>query len=221
MTNQDHCDKVEKKPDHSVTTPTDTAITKSSDSDVVLKEQANVSKNRDKMPSGIQPAVHESFGIVDAVNSRSIDNLAALGTPESKQFAELRREIRRQMPEGEERDKIENETKKAIADVLKAGQQAHVPSENDGGIHQALGFTITRKGEAPPLPKQRITVQKDDSLSSIASFVLGKNAPPDEIKTFTEKIATLNQIKDPAAKLNSGDVLVLPPSTVLARRLHQ
>src|SRR5262249_49867846 len=80
------------------------AIT-ATDQKVLLDRQHEISANRDKMPSGIQPAAHESFGILDSVNSESIDHLEALGTPESKQFAEMRREIRRQMPIGPDRDK--------------------------------------------------------------------------------------------------------------------
>lgn len=229
MTNHDPHEKVEKKQEQStVTAPKDTAITKSADSNVVVNEQQNISKNRDKTPSGIEKAVHESFGIIGAIahsntmdkhaaDSHSINKLAAIGTPESEQFAELRREIRRKMPPGEERDKIENETKKAIEDVLKAGQHAHIPSElHDGGIHQALGFHITPKGELPPLPKPTITVQNHDTLSTIASFVLGKHAPQTEIDSYTQQIAKLNHIKDPAAKLHSGDKLVLPPSSKFA-----
>ncbi len=227
MTNHDPHEKLEKKQEQSsVTAPKDTAITTRADSDKVVEEQQSISKNRDKTPSGIEKAVHESFGIIGAIadkpptekkhaaDSHSIEKLAALGTPESEQFAEMRREIRRKMPPGEERDKLEKVTKTAIAEVLKAGQHAHIPSEqHDGGIHQALGFHITRKGELPPPPKPTITVQNHDTLSTIASFVLGRNAPKAEIDSYTQQIAKLNHIKDPAAKLHSGDKLELPPTS--------
>lgn len=214
MTNKDPDDKVERKTERPVTAPSDSAITKGSDSDVVLKEQQQVSKNRDKMPSGIQPALHESFEIIDHENSRSIERIDALGTPESKQFAELRREIRRKMPPGEKRDNVETETKKAIEDVLEAGQRAHRPSDLDGGTHEALGLKWTLKNPlAPSIPEQKITVGKDDTLDKIASFMLGRSASPEDIKSYCREIAKQNNIKDLEAELKPGERLKLPPST--------
>lgn len=220
MTNSDHNDKVEKKPETPTTAAKDFAITKGSDSAIVRKEQDNISDNPNKTPSEIHKALHGTrsvqakFEIADTVESNSIHKLEALGTPEAKQFAELRREIRRNMPPGAKRDKIENATKIAIEDVLQQGRLAHIPSDDDGGTHMALGFKIILKGDAEPLPKQTITVRKDETLSTIATFILGKDAPPEQIKSFIQDTAKLNHLSDPTAKLHAGDTLGLPSSSV-------